>query len=361
MRILFRSGVVISLILTGCLSGQSRDTREAFGATSLSGATQQAETGASTDQLSPSSMPVVAAMRGTGSLSPPRDPDKFTFVVFGDNRPARGEPQPGTIKEIFAEINDLKPAFAISLGDVIEGKPKPDDPEAINAIRQQFTDFLALAVNAGVPIFNAPGNHEMDDNDDIPTARMHELYKKCVGPSYGAFTFGNSRFIVLNTEDIPSEDTPAPPKDQEFSYMSGRQIAELKQDLDANRDRKHIFIAMHYPIQAHDQGPPPVGQNDDRLYAESREALVELFRNYDNIAYVLAAHEHLYYNPQAPDNVTDVPGWTAGDPIRYLVSGGAGAPLNEGKWGFYHYLVFTVDGVRVSVKLVKLQSAGASS
>lgn len=342
--------VVVALILSGCSSERSPQPRS-----------PQSKSGEPTTAQPPTvGLPVASPMLGTGKLVPPKNVDEYTFVVFGDNRPAKGEPQPETIKEIIKEISELKPAFAMSLGDVIEGKPRPDDPGAIDTIRNQFKDFLALAATADVPIFNAPGNHEMDDDQDIPTLRMHNLYHECVGPSYGAFTYGNSRFILLNTEDVPSSDTPKPPKDQEFSYMNPKQIAELKADLEANRDKKHIFIAMHYPIHAKNQGPP-TSNWDDRLYSESRKALLNLFKNYDNIAYVLAAHEHLYYNPQSPDNVTEVPGWKVGDPIVYLVSGGAGAPLNSGKWGFHHYLVFAVKGDSVSVKLVKLESAGASS
>ena len=311
-------------------------------------------------QVQPSALPTVAPMQGTGKLTPPDNPEEFTFVVFGDNRPGKGEPQPETIKEIFSEIKELAPSFAMSLGDIIEGKPSPDDSQAIDKIRKQFRVFLALAAQADAPIFNAPGNHEMDDNQDVPTQRMHDLYHECVGPSYGAFSYGNSRFIVLNTEDVPAADTPKPPEGEEFSYMSPKQIAELKADLDANRDKKHIFITMHYPIHAQDEGPPQ-SEWDDRLTPKSREALLELFTNYDNIAYVLAAHEHVYYNPQSPENITDVPGWQPGDPINYLISGGAGAPLNTGKWGFHHYLIFKVSGDRVSVELVRLQSTGASS
>ena len=134
--------------------------------------------------------------------------------------------------------------------------------------------------------------------------------------------------------------------------MSPKQLAQLHADLEANRDKAHIFITMHYPIHAKDQGPPD-SKWDDRLYPQSREALVEMFTHFDNIAYVMAAHEHLYYNPQAPDDVTDVPSWKTGDPIVYLVSGGAGAPLNDGKWGFHHYLVFTVDGAQCLCQIGK--------
>ena len=349
MRLLPIGLVVAALTFSGCGTAPSPQPSSA-----------EPESDGSKSAQTPSGLPLLTPMKGTGTLVAPRNADKFTFVVFGDNRPAPSEPQPETIKEIFTEIKELKPAFALSLGDVIEGKPSPGDPDAIDKIRKQFKEFLALATIAGAPLFNAPGNHEMDDDKDIPTERMHELYRECVGPTYGAFTYGDSRFIVLNTEDVPAADTPKPPKDEEFSYMSTQQIAELKADLDANRDKKHIFITMHYPIYAKDEGPPE-STWDDRLYPASRKALVKLFKNYDNIAYVLAAHGHMYYNPQSPDDVTNVPGWKPGDPIVYLVSGGAGAPLNEGKWGFFHYLVFTVDGDAVSVKLVKLDGKGASS
>lgn len=351
MNRLQSSLVVIGLLLSGCCA--SRQSPQPSSPRSTPDESNVAES------ASPG-LPMATPMRGTGRLTPQDNVDEFTFVVFGDNRPAKAEPQPETIKEIFAETKKLKPAFAMSLGDVIEGKAQPGDPDAIDKIRTQFKDFLALAATAGVPIFNAPGNHEMDDDQDVPTRRMHDLYRECVGPSYGAFNYGKSRFIVLNTEDVPSAATPKPPQDEEFSYMSPQQIAALRADLDANRDKKHIFITMHYPMHAQDEGPPR-SEWDDRLYPPSRKALLELFKNYDNIAYVLAAHEHLYYNPQAPENVTSAPGWKPGDPIVYLVSGGAGAPLNRGKWGFHHYLIFQVNGDRVSVHLVKLQSKGASS
>jgi hypothetical protein len=310
-------------------------------------------------------LPELTAMRGTGTLTPPADPNHFTFVVFGDNRPGKDpqthkvDPQPQAIKDIFQAIHDLRPAFAISLGDVIAGKPEPDDPQSLDKIKNQFDEFLTLAWNAEAPIFNAPGNHEMDDDQDVPTTRMHKFYEECVGPTYGAFTYGNSRFIALNTEDVPPADIPKPPADEEFSYIGKQQLAQLKADLDQHRDKKHIFIAMHYPIHAKDQGPPD-SDWDDRLYPESREALVELFKNYNNIAYVMAAHEHLFYLPKDPDNITDVPGWKPGDDIVYFVSGGAGAPLNKGKWGFHHYLIFNVDGDNVTVKLIPLKTVGST-
>ena len=158
MRHLPSGLILFLLVLTGCTSQQPSQTASPQGDPDQSASSPPAAAG----------LPAVTAMKDTGALTPPDDPTSFTFVVFGDNRPASGDPQPETIKEIFKEIDELHPSFAMSLGDVIEGKPKKDDPKAISKIRQQFKDFLALAKTAGVPIFNAPGNHEMDDHEGHP-------------------------------------------------------------------------------------------------------------------------------------------------------------------------------------------------
>lgn len=302
----------------------------------------------------PRGLPPITPMKGTGELGKPEDPDTFTFVVFGDNRPGPGEPQPETIKEIFAEIaemNSPRPAFALSLGDIIEGKD-PQDPT--NVIEKQFADFLALAAKAGLPIFNAPGNHETDDSKDVPSERMEKLYQENVGPLYGAFDFGNSRFICLNTQNIPPAGTKAPEPPLEFSYVSDEQLAELKADLEANKDKAHIFIAMHYPL--HPQSA------EDRLNPVDRKKMLDLLANYKNVSFVLAAHEHIYYNADDPENYSSGPKFTAGDDTIFLVSGGAGAPLyGDDQWHYHHFLIFHVDGEKIQVEIVKLQGSGAKS
>lgn len=192
-------------------------------------------------------LPQLSAITGTGTLSPPTDPDKFTFVVFGDNQPGFT-----VVSQIFSEIKSglkPKPDFALSLGDIIKGEPQvPFDSEPIE---KNLKIYLSHAKEAGVPIFNAPGNHELDDVvntnpwTEMPSQRMQDLYERVVGPAYGSFNFGNSHFIVLNTEDVPPKGMKGPKPPMEFSYIGPRQLAQLKADLDANRDKTHIFVAMH--------------------------------------------------------------------------------------------------------------------
>lgn len=294
-----------------------------------------------------SGLPLLTPMTGTGQLAPSTT-KQFTFAVFGDNQGDQKSSE--IISRIFEAIRDYQPAkpmFAFCLGDIVKGKDA-DDPAKY--IQQKYADYLDLAKKAGVPVFNAPGNHEMDDKDDIPSERMHQLYRDSVAPTYGAFNYGNSRFIALNTEDVPPAGTPPPPNGIEFSYISDTQLQQLDQDLAANKDKTHIFIMMHYPMKPKRQ--------QDSLNPDSLKKLADILAKYTNISYVLASHEHLYYNPQDPGNTKTVTPFKAGDPTRYLVSGGAGAAIyvQSADGGFHHYLIIEVDGDSVLVKINRMDS-----
>ncbi len=113
----------------------------------------------------PTSPPVV--------MSAPTDPNNFTFVVAGDNRPAtRGPAQPIALNTIFDCVTKLHPAFVLWTGDTIYGKNATDPGE----IAAEYAKFLQIAALGTVPVFNAPGNHELDDKDNVPSPQMLQLY-----------------------------------------------------------------------------------------------------------------------------------------------------------------------------------------
>jgi len=305
-------------------------------------------------------MPPLPPLAGTAPLAAAADPSHFTFVVAGDDRPATETATPtATIVEIFAEVAKLKPAFMVMLGDTVYGK----NDKNRQLVAEEYRQFLQLAAGAGVPIFNAPGNHEMDDKHNHPSATMEDWYRQLAGSvPYGAFTFGNSRFIALNTDDLPGSGCAGSGAQDGASGKPGKagkaakagkagkaakagkqkfagdlgvtQLGQLAAELDGDVAIANVFILMHRPIYA--QKP------SSRLTKSCRDELETLFAKYPNIRYVLASHEHLFYQPATLDHAP---------PPAYLVSGGAGAPLAAG--GFYNYLVFTVDGSQVTWKMVK--------
>jgi len=277
----------------------------------------------------------------------------FVFYVFGDNRPKKAKDGPTpTIQAIAADLAaaDPKPVLALSCGDLIEGK----DPTQEATIRSEYQAIFSVLHSAGVPIFNAPGNHEMDDAQDVPNATMAAWYSQMVGLPYGSFDHGNSHFIALNTEEIappgvvrsPRAPTDEPSGTLDPGYISPAQRRWLAHDLAGSRKQANVFIFMHHSVHAH--------KAKNQLDAASAAAVQAIISQYPNVKAVFSAHEHLYYNPQAPDDLQDPMAGSAGSGPRYLVTGGAGAPLESGDHGFYHYLIVTVRGGDVTVRLVKL-------
>jgi hypothetical protein len=299
-------------------------------------------------------MPSLSPLLGTKPLSQPADKDKFTFIMAGDNRPAKAScKQPPVVKQIFSEIHEKNPAFVLWTGDTISGK----NPDA-SILQKQYAQFLEIAVSAGVPVFNAPGNHEMDDHDEVPSSDMKKFYRQYMGTeTYGAFNYGDSRFIALDSENEP---TPAKLKKQSTTaegatknsppgFITEKQLNLLKADLEANTDKKHVIVFMHHP-------PKPYGGKSG-LFAPNANKLEKIFKKFTNVSYVVSGHEHMYYNPQGgkKNPFADPPARKdPSGPPYYLISGGAGAPLKQNGGGFNHYIVFQVDGDTITPTLVRV-------
>ncbi len=114
-------------------------------------------------------LPPLTAITGTCTL-PDSKTDNFIFPVFGDSH--GGGDARAIISKIFRSLRDHRhrsPAFAFSFVDIVKGKD-PQDPAKY--IRQKFDEYLQLTATAGILVFIAPGNHEMDDKGDIPSEKM---------------------------------------------------------------------------------------------------------------------------------------------------------------------------------------------
>lgn len=330
-----------------------------------------------------SGFPQLSAVPHTGKLSDDPTKTKFTFIAAGDNRPSGGAAtQPATLSYIMKHSQKFNPKFMIWSGDIIAGFRQAGKPMHKKTLKAQYQEFFHVAHTAGVPIFNSPGNHEMDlvtkskdgstkMTSETPDEKMQALYLEEMkyplnAPAYGAFNYGNSRFIAVNTEEVPpitavrSEGRLVANKTTKLKldpgFVSKQQIELLTADLEANKDKTHIFVFMHHPIKP--------AKNGSRLNTENADELEALFAKHKNVSYVIAAHEHIYFNASS-DSLTPVAktsGSSAG-PV-YIVSGGAGAPLDscpgdasKNCSATHHYLVFEVDGDKVKVKMVPVKTS----
>jgi hypothetical protein len=200
---------------------------------------------------------------------------------------------------------------------------------------------------------------------ETPDKKLQDYYLEFMrfpakAPPYGAFDYGNSRFIAVDTEEVggPSPTPPsAPPSGKKIKldpgFVSDVQLGLLKRDLEASKDKAHIFVFMHHPIKP--------AKSSSGLNQANAAALQALFQKYSNVSSVIAAHEHLYFNATsttlAPADRTD----PSDQGPSYLVSGGAGAPLDNCPGSdancasYNHYLVFEVDGGTVKVQVIQVQ------
>ncbi|HXD31632.1 MAG TPA: metallophosphoesterase [Pyrinomonadaceae bacterium] len=320
-----------------------------------------------------SSYPPLSQVPSTVPLTDDPTSTHFTFIAAGDNRPSGPrDKQPETLRQILTDAKQHKPSFMLWSGDTIAGFRIVGKKMNRDALKTQYKEFFDIAAKAGVPVFNSPGNHEMDSLDktsagnvERPDLEMQQLYLEMMkypsgAPPYGAFNYGNSRFIAVDTEEAPSMLTLRSPGKVvannvklDPGYVSPTQIKLLASDLEANKHKAHIFVFMHHPIKPARKG--------SQLNKDTADELEALFAKYPNVSYVIAAHEHLYYN--ASGNTLNPP--TRTDPSStgpgYLVSGGAGAPLDscpgsatQNCSSTYHYLVFEVNGDKVDVKVVMI-------
>ncbi len=288
-------------------------------------------------------LPELKPLKGTPSPSKPKHPDKFVFILAGDNRPDKfSDPQGHVVKAIFKAIHKEKPAFVLWTGDIISGK-KPSEPKTIT---KQYEEFLVIAATGDAGLFNAPGNHELNDGDNCPNDTMLKLYLDDTDQAhpYGSFDYGDSHFIALDSDEAAPTGDPcncSSSGDKPPGYISAAQMALLGQDLEVNKTKAHIFIFAHRPLVGY--------KGEDQLCPANVTEIQAMFQKYPTVSYVVAGHQHMYYNPQGPEFGPPPVRTDPGKAPYYLVSGGAGAPLK--KKGFFHYLVFTVDKATVSVQV----------
>ena len=290
-------------------------------------------------------MPDLTPLPGTGKQTQPSNPDKFIFLVAGDNRPQKADdPQPEIPAKIFAAAKAANVSFVLWTGDTISGK----DPSDEARISTQYQKFLAIAAKAGVPVYNAPGNHEMDDSKDVPNNQMRDWYIHYMGPQYGAVNIGNSRFIAVNSEQTPPGPPPSGSGDKEPGYVDDDQFKLLEADLKANQKMTHIFIFMHHPLMPY--------KKKDGFEKENGKVMLKLLAKYPNVSFVFSGHEHMYFNPQSKHGLGQPGSRKNGSTLPfYIVTGGAGAPLKNAPGGFYNYIIMTVDKDKVSGEMFKVE------
>jgi 3',5'-cyclic AMP phosphodiesterase CpdA len=238
---------------------------------------------------------------------------------MGDSRQGPMEPLSPVFKRIVQESQSLPIQRFFHTGDVVYGLHEP-----IEETDQGYQRVFRLLKTLPVPFTIVPGNHEY-----ATKACATLFYTYAHQPPYFSFDDQGIHFIALNTE-LPGQQ----------SAIRGKQLAWLKQDLDSHPTARATFVFLHQPLFSPLNSHNPIERlmvYKDKGYTSfiserNRNALAAVFSHY-HVNTVFAGHEHLYYQ-------------TTDHGVRYVITGGGGAPLyaSPAHGGFYHYLLVTVDG-----------------
>jgi len=301
-------------------------------------------------------LPALPQVNTTPALGSGSGVTQFTFYVAGDNRPDSGNAPSAGFTALIAAMQKAAPAPAFVLwgGDTIKGKKSSD-------AKTQYPIVLPYFAKLKVPVFNVPGNHELDkkgsgdchDAPDPDGKLLADYTKYMSSQPYGYFQYGNSAFIGVNTED--SLGSVAPPAGCFNGFVSAAQLSQMQATLTAlqgDASVQNIFLFMHRPVRdnnSHQMQPDPADKNTAYgmqviAFTTAINALAS-----PKVAYVFASHDHRYYQATAGGAGT----------TGFVVTGGAGAPLSgcpkKGRPGaYYHYLQVGVNGTSLTVTVVPL-------
>lgn len=236
--------------------------------------------------------------------APPVSPDVFDFAVVADTRSLKVDQQSETFKRLIQDFNALKPAFVVDVGDIILGG-------SADLVPAQWDEFDRVTADLHVPLFPAVGNHDVFD------VATEKVWTDRVGPLTYAFSYGNSRFIILNSEENNAVDR-----------ISDTQLAWLRNDLDTHSP-KHIFVFLHQPYFTRDW---------DKQWAMVHDVLKQ-----HPVRIVFGGDNHLYRYAGERDH------------IHYVISAGGGAEVRvpEDEGGFHHFVLVKVRGDNFDWSVVK--------
>jgi Icc protein len=232
--------------------------------------------------------------------------DSFRFAVLGDRT---GEAVAGVYENVWREMAAERPAFAVSVGDSIQG-----GKDATAAA--EWREFEAIRARfRRLPLYLTAGNH------DIWSELSEKLYVRHAGHGvHYSFDYGQAHFTILDNS-------------REEGFSAG-EMAFLEQDLRAHAGQRVKVIVSHRP-----------GWIVPVMLRDSQFALHEMARKY-GVRYVIAGHVHQMMHFEL-EGVTYISAPSSGGHLR-------GSKKYEDGW-FFGHMVGEVRGDAVTFDVRELK------
>lgn len=274
------------------------------------------------DGLSPATTYTYKILAGGAESKPvefttaPPDDRPFKFLAYGDSRS-----DPSTHAAITRLLEKAPGDFFVHTGDMVHDGDNEAEWQELFSIENKLLASRCAFVSVG--------NHELTTPDPAGQITFLRYFASVEDDGrerphlYGSFRWSNTRFFLLNAMDAWTGD--------EREWLR----AELASAMNEPGLLHRIAVLHHGPFSSGRHG------GNKRLHANG---IVGMLRD-GNVELVLAGHDHAYERGE-------------GQGLKYLVSGGAGAPLyskdNPTPETLYfesvhHFLELSVDGDKISV------------
>lgn len=163
------------------------------------------------------------------------DPDEFHFAIVPDRT---GGDFRGAFTNALAKVNLMRPAFVMTVGDLIPGLKPP------KVIRPQQIALTNMASKVIAPFFYVVGNHDIGrSRPSYPLNHEESLavWKEFYGDrTYYSFMYRGVLFVALDT--MEGRDSRRPQVG-----ITKEQYAWFKKTLDEHSDARWTIVFMHQP------------------------------------------------------------------------------------------------------------------
>lgn len=245
--------------------------------------------------------------RGTFATAPQSENAPIRFLLYGDTRT-----NPAAHASIVRAMTREAADFVLHTGDFIADGRRAND---------WLTYFdVAAPLIASTPLVPTVGNHDMMAGEGLGNyrARMRTPSGGSPNETYYMFQYGSVRILSIDTDESLRLGSP------QRRWLEGA----LEE---AQASTKHIFMLMHH-------GPYSSGAHGSNL-AISETEVIRLFRRH-HVELVMSGHDHMYERGDA-------------DGLKYIVSGGGGAPLYFTNTALSSQLAFAPEHHYVRVEVAQ--------
>jgi len=214
--------------------------------------------------------------------------ESFSFAFLTDIHVQPERNAEGGFKKAIEKVNELKPDFVITGGDLIMDALEVSYERA----DMLYKIYERLSKNFNMKVYNTIGNHEIfgwyKESGVSPSHLYYgkKLYEERLEKRYYSFDFKGWHFMIL--------DSIAKGKERGYiGRISEEQLEWIREDLEDVEKETPVVLSTHIPFitvitQLRDGAT--IGTGPSEIITNSKQVL-ELFKNH-NLKVVLQGHLH---------------------------------------------------------------------